>query len=211
MRIYIDIETIPSGDKIDPNTMPHPTKMSVEKTIEAWRKEKAPQEAEEQYRKRALKSMEGEIICIGYAFENDEVKTIVRQGETEEHIFLFFDALFKPVKAPEWVGHNILTFDMQWIWRKAVKYGCRWLVNHIQLNRYKGNIHDTMRIWGGADYQDYTSLDNLAKWLGVGEQVGSGSETYELYLAGKTDEIAEHCKTDVELVRRVYQRITGEA
>jgi len=30
-------------------------------------------------------------------------------------------------------------------------------------------------------------------------------------VAGKTDEIAEHCKTDVELVRRVYQRITGEA
>jgi len=209
--IYIDIETIPAGNKIDPATMPHPATMKVEKTIEAWRKDKAPQAAEEQYRKRALKSMEGEIFCIGWAVGDDEV-SVIRDLYEHGLLIAWMDKLEEKIDLREsitWVGHNNLTFDMAWLWRRAIKYDMKMLANMINLDRYKGNIRDTMIMWRGSDFQDYTSLDALAKWLGIGEQVGSGADVYDQYLAGEYQKIANHCKEDVELVRKVYKKIKG--
>ena len=209
-NLYIDIETIPSGDKIDPATMNPPSQMKKEDTIAKWYAEEAPRAAEEQYLKRALKSMEGEILCVGWAIDDGDVYSFMRYEEEHKFMLGLEDCLREALDKFDsliWIGHNILTFDMPWIWRRCIKYGCRWLANQIRLDRYKGNIQDTMRIWAGADYQDYTSLNDLARWLGVGEQIGSGSEVYGLYLAGKMDEISEHCSGDVELVRKVYKRI----
>ena len=210
--IYCDIETVPAGPKIDPATMPHPAIMKKEETIAKWRSEKAPQEAEALYRKRALKSMEGEIVCICWAYDDGEVKEKFFGNDAREIInwseWLKTDILQHELIT--WVGHNILTFDRPWIWRRAVKYDLAWLVRQIRLDRYRGNVEDTMLMWRGADNTDYTSLDNLAKWLGVGESVGSGADVYDWFLAGDFEKIVEHCKSDVSTVRAVYKKIKGE-
>jgi len=83
------------------------------------------------------------------------------------------------------------------------------LANMIRLDKYKSNIEDTMVMWRGADFKDYTSLDSLARWLGVGESEGSGADVYDWYLAGECGKIVDHCKADVELVRKVYKKIRG--
>ena len=209
--IYIDIETIPSGERIDPATMSHPTIMKKEETIAKWRAEKAPQEAEEMYRKRALKSMEGEMFCICWAYDDGEIQYVHNQDDDHTLLEVFMELLEIPqYELVTWVGHNILTFDMPWIWRRSVKYDMHWLRDKINLDRYRGNVEDTMLMWRGADNTDYTSLDKLAKWLGVGESVGSGSEVYDWYLASEFDKIIEHCKQDVELVRKIHKKIKGE-
>ena len=209
--IYIDIETIPAGEKIDPATMPHPAAMKKAETIEAWRLEKAPQEAEDLYRKRSLKSMEGEIFCICWAIDDWEVETLYNVNLDESMLLnSFIVALNGPIDLRTsviWVGHNNLTFDMAWIWRRAIKYDLTMLANLIKLDRYKHNIHDTMVMWRGADFKDYTSLDSLARYLGVGQSEGSGADVYDWYLAGEYDKITNHCKSDVELVRKVYKKI----
>lgn len=209
--IYIDIETIPSGPKIDPLTLDPPSTMSKQETIDKWRTERAPGIAEELYRKRALKSMEGEVFCIGWAVGDGEAS--VEHGELELNTLnVFLHKLEDVIDLREsviWVGHNILTFDMAWLWRRAIKYDLTMLANMIKLDRYKHNIHDTMVMWRGADYQDYTSLDALAKWLGFEGQEGSGSEVYDWYLAGEYGKIIDHCKSDVELVRKIYKKIRG--
>lgn len=214
--VYIDIETIPSGDPVDVSTIQPPANMSKPETIARWRAEQAPQIAQELYRKRALNSMEGEIVCIGWAIGDEEVQTIM-PGEGFGEIAIIEEWL-KWLRQEQgvneydsiiWVGHNILTFDMPWLWRRAVKYDFQWLKGQIRLDRYKSNIHDTMKIWAGADFKDYTSLDKLASWLGLGNQNGSGSEVYDQYLKGDYEAIAAHCKGDVELVRAVYSKITG--
>jgi len=114
--IYIDIETIPAGDKPDPATIPHPAVMKKAETIEAWYREKAPQEAENLYRKRALKSMEGEIFCIAWAVGDDEVEVVYRQDMNEQILLaVFVNYLEEKIDLREsviWVGHNNLTFDM---------------------------------------------------------------------------------------------------
>ena len=213
--IYVDIETIPAGDPIDISTIQPPSNMSKPETIAKWRAEQAPKLVDELYRKRALNSMEGEIVCIGWAIGDEEVRTCTAHADylnefdlidswsnwLQEDIDIYDSVI--------WIGHNALNFDMPWLWRRAVKYDLPWLKSQIRLDRYKNNIHDTMKIWAGADFKDYTSLDKLASWLGLGSQNGSGSEVYDNYLKGDYEAIAEHCKSDVELVRAVYKKIMG--
>ena len=209
--IYIDIETIPSGEKIDIATIKPPGVMKKQETINAWRRDKAPQEAEDIYRKRALKSMEGEIFCICWAVGDGEVRDLYCVSESAL-LDSFILELGNDIDLREsviWVGHNALTFDMAWIWRRAIKYDLTMLANLIQLDRYKLNIHDTMVMWRGADFKDYTSLDSLARYLGVGEAEGSGADVYDWYLAREYQKIVDHCKADVELVRKVYKKIRG--
>jgi len=209
--IYLDLETIPSGPPIDPSTLEPPGNISKQETIDKWKQEKAPVIAESLYRKRALKSMEGEIFCICWAVDDSEVEWIWDYHE-EDLLFRFECCLEEKIdlrEAVTWVGHNALTFDMAWIWRRSIKYDMKMLSNMIRLDKYKGNVQDTMLMWRGADYQDYTSLDSLARWLGLGEQVGSGADVYDQYLAGEYDKIIDHCKADVSTVRAVYKKIKG--
>jgi len=211
MVITLDIETIAAGEPIDPATMPHPAKMSLEKTIAEWRRDKAPQEAEEQYRKRALDSMQGEIICICWAIDDGEVN--FHKGLNEKTLLIEFIQMVS-VDIPQhelitWVGHFGLTFDLLWLWRKAVKYNLGWLIRNIRLSRYSGNVEDTNIMWNGID-RGYTSLDSIAKFLDVGEPIGSGAQVYDWYLEGEYDKIIEHCKQDVNLCRAIYKRMKGE-
>ena len=70
--LFIDIETIPAGEPVEPCTLPHPAQMKKEETIDKWYAEEAPALAKELYRKRALDSMQGEIFCIGYSWEGED-------------------------------------------------------------------------------------------------------------------------------------------
>ncbi|MCF7811568.1 hypothetical protein K9N50_11335 [bacterium] len=213
MIIYTDLETIPSGDPIDPAEMPHPARMSLEKTIEAWRRDKAPQEAEEQYRKRALDSMQGEIVCICWAIDDERIHSLISSACDEELLlFDFIQELRRDIPQHEpitWVGHFGLTFDMLWLWRKAVKYNLGWLIRNIRLERYRSNAEDTNIMWNGVD-RGYTSLASIAAFLDVGEPIGSGAEIYDHYLAGEYEKIIEHCKQDVEICRAIYKKMKGE-
>jgi predicted PolB exonuclease-like 3'-5' exonuclease len=60
--------------------------------------------------------------------------------------------------------------------------------------------------WGGR----HASLDALARVLGLpsSKQGMDGSRVYEEFCAGRHDEIACYCMRDVELVRRIYCRLT---
>ena len=65
---------------------------------------------------------------------------------------------------------------------------------------------DLMRVWA-SDYRDYVSLANCAKFLGIPHDGGDGSEIYDLWKANDMNAIAEHCKRDIETVKKIYQRI----
>ncbi len=211
--IYIDIETLPDGPLIDPATMTPPATMTKPETIAKWRAEQAPELAEEMYRKRALDSMKGRICCIGWAIEDGEAQAYT-SGMNEAWCLLNLERVVKGLRGlPTWVGHNAQGFDMLWIWRRAIKYGLRDLAASIQLDRYRGNVRDTMMMWAGPDaYNNKVSLAALAEYLGCGEKCGGmdGSQVYGLAQAGEWDKIAEYCRRDVELTRAVYKRLTWQ-
>ncbi len=210
MRVFFDIETIPDGEPIDAATLEPPSTMSKPETIAKWREEKAPAIALEQYKKRALDSMAGKIICIGYAVEDEPVNILM--GDDRAILQAFNAVLLDGTNGGlnrmllEFVGWNVRSFDVPWIWRHAIRLGMPELARMFKRERYKGNIVDLMELWA-ADFRDYRKMDDVARFLTVGEPVGSGADVYEQFCAGDFDAIEAHCKQDVELVRGIYNAI----
>jgi 3'-5' exonuclease len=207
-RIYIDIETFAGPDKPEPESIPAPANYKDPAKIAAYQSEKV----DEVWRKQALDSMAGQIICIGYAIAHGPVRTITvgQDAKNERHAMELLGAdasCIRTLDTLEWVGHNFQGFDGVWLRRKAIKYGLVDLARSINLDRYRGNVRDTMLMWSPHDARDRVSLGNIAEYLCLGEKNGNGADVHDLWLAGRKREIAEYCRQDVELTRAVYKHL----
>lgn len=210
MRIFIDIETIPGESKPALHEVSAPANYKDPEKIRAYQEANV----DEVYRKQALDSMTGRVWCIGLAIDDAEPTAWVSESE-KDLLEGLSSLLTKSNLAPRevmWVGHNALSFDMRWLWRRCIKYGLTGLAGFIDLDRYRGNVRDTMLMWSCGDSRDYVSLDKLARFLGLGSKTPGmdGSKVYDLWCDGKAQECADYCKQDVELTRAVYQRLTHD-
>lgn len=215
--IFVDIETIPGKTTPDLEEIQAPSNYKDPKKIVAYKQAKL----EETHRKQAFDSMKGEIVCIGFCVEGPgqtEIlapKALTRGLEgisDEEDLLDAFEEYVEPFENVCWVGHNVKDFDLQWIWRKAVKYDQVVLRRKIPRDRYSKNIKDTMLLWAGPDYRDKTGLDAIAKFLGIeGKTPGmDGSKVYDLWLEDRLEEIRDYCRQDVWLTQIIYKVITGK-
>ena len=109
---------------------------------------------------------------------------------------------------PTWVGWNIKSFDLAWLWRKAIKYDLKTLKLAINRDRYKGNAIDLMEIWQ-TDYKNYTKMDDVAKFLGLPGKIGGidGSKIYDMICDGKIEEVKQYCLNDVLMCKAIYNKI----
>jgi hypothetical protein len=206
MNVFIDIETIPAGDPIDPRSLTPPSVMSKADTIEKWFVEKAPEIAIEKFKARALDSMQGEILCIGYAIDNDDPEVIT--GNEKWQLEILHSLISVAQDSHTFIGWNIKSFDIPWLWRKAIQHNLPNVRNLFNRDRYRGNAIDLMEVWA-SDFKNYNKMQDVAKYLGLpGKTDGiDGSMIYGLYLDGKMNEIIEYCKNDVSTAREIWRRI----
>jgi predicted PolB exonuclease-like 3'-5' exonuclease len=203
--LFVDIETVPSNTLPPIENFKAPANYKDAEKIREYR-ENAQFEA---YKKQALNSMQGQIICIGYAY-NEEIYTITLQPE-HDCLDLFSFRLKEIVdeirESPTFVGWNIATFDLPWLWRKAVQYNLSSLRSFIPKDNRNLYI-DLMKVWA-SEYRDYVSLDNCAKFLGIEHEGGSGSDVFDWWQAGEIDKITYHCQQDIKTTMEIYERICG--
>lgn len=217
VRLYVDIKTIPGpvAPSIEELELHAPKTLKKPETIRAW----AEENQESEYRKQALDSMAGEILAIGYAWNGEEPEVLYRGPDMpgEADLLTAFELAVEArmhklgSMKPVWIGRNVRTFDLAWLWRKALKYRLHDLAGRIPRGRYDRDVEDTMEIWA-ADYKDRVSLNRLAAYLGLdGKTEGmDGSKVYDAWQAGEIDQIARYCMGDVVLVRDVHRIMTGE-
>ena len=210
VEIVVDIETLPGPTPPRLEDIPAPANYKDPDKIRAYCEAKL----DDAYRSQALNSMAGEILAIGYAIGDDPVQVIIRGKDSiddELDLILEFQTRLLPWSPVWWIGHNIKTFDLQWLWRKALLYDARRLAKQIPRERYSKYIIDTMELWAGPDYRDKTSLSNIAGFFRIdGKQEDlTGAGVYDAYLAGQIDRIERHCADDVELTRKIYHIIWG--
>lgn len=205
--LFIDIETIPGETMpdIEEVKLKAPKTMSKSETIDKW----AAENQIEIYKKQALDSMQGRIICIGLSFQDqtfvlghDESTEKGTLNELEVSIKGFMDEIRSPLV---FVGWNISGFDIPWLWRKSCQHNLQDLRKVIPKDNRAAYI-DLMKVWA-ADYKDYVSLDNCAKFLGIEHETESGSCVYDWWQAGEIDKITEHCRRDIETTIKIYERI----
>lgn len=189
---YFDIETVPTEKALQENGL-------LDAQIKL--------DEAEIIKKLSLSAVTAKIICLCYTIEPSVSGTIeVLQGEETDIIKGFWKIV------PDcnlFVGHNILDFDMRFIYQRSVIHNIK-PSRDIPFTRFRNApIYDTMQEWSKWG-REHASLDSLSKALGIPSPKENldGSKVYPYYRAGKLPEIIEYCKRDVASVRAVYKRLT---
>lgn len=218
-NIYFDIETLPSDDAgiiadIAAGIKP-PGNLKKAETIEAWERDEKPGAVLEAVKKTGLDGTFGRICCIGFAVNDDAAD--VRYGDEAETITAFFAWLTEAARISDYterqsaifIGHNILSFDLRFLWQRCVVNGIR-PPAFIPFNAkpWDGKVLDTMTAWN-PERERRISLDRLCRALGVPSSKGDmdGSKVAEYWQAGRHQEVAAYCMADVEAVRQCHKRM----
>jgi len=220
--IYLDIETIPSQKEgfRESLVIPMPGTIKKIETIAKWEAEEKPKLLEEAYRKTSFNGAYGEIICIGWAFDDGAIDCDYRKlfsnvktsdVWTKERAILkaFFNALKENCIAPKFVTFNGNNFDLPFIYHRAVILGIKppaFFPRPLDIKPWGGPTVDVMTMWAGS--RGTISQDKLAKALGFeGKGDFDGSMVWDAVQAGKEQKVAEYCKNDVETLRKIYKRL----
>ncbi len=204
LKLFLDIETLPGEESL---------------------KEEF---GEKGWGKSQLDGDYGQILCVGYIKETPEditqevikgdesqlLRRLQKGGEGfipnptkrgEPEILRGFWEMAKD--ADLFIGHNVLDFDIKFIMKRSIIHQVK-LTKEISFARYRNEpVYDTMHEW--ERWSGYISLDKLAKILGFesAKEELDGSKVYDYYIEGRLEEIYAYCMADVELTRKIYNRI----
>jgi len=225
MKIYIDIETIPTNrqeviDKaIAEVKEPKITKTGKYKTqndIDDWRILERPELAENDIHKTGLSGTFGRIFCIAWAVDDGDVKCSWSKPREEgfdemETLREFYKDLSPIINAtgrprnPTWVGHFVGGFDLKFIYQRSVVLGIKPSFNlPWDSPPWKDDIYDTNAKWCG---RDKTSLGDLCLSFGLNGKLMKGSEVWDHVKKGDYKKVVDYNIDDVEKTREVYKRM----
>lgn len=242
MNIFLDIETIPAQGnsfaefledaKTDfkaPSTLTKTQACadlglagndakytSKDDAIKLWEakfaEEKAPEVAEENWRKTSFDGAKGEVISIAWAEEDGEIQSISRGlDESESDMLESFFAAVRPVgnkRPPFFVGQFIAGFDLKFLFHRAVVLGVNPRFELPFNGRHGHSFYCTQEAWAG--FKGRMSQDNLCKALGIEGKPNDidGSKVWDFVKEGRIAEVEEYNRDDVYKNRLIYNRLT---
>jgi hypothetical protein len=219
--IYMDLETIPTTDDNLLEIVENKVHQKNEQRTRKWGDEAIERELKRAHERTALDGTTGEIVAVGFAVDNGEAMVAYREPGISEKQMLneFYKALADIISPGEgrvnkhkqvaWVGHNIIDFDLRFLWQRTVISGATpSLELPLAAKPWEDTVRDTMKLWAG--FRGRVGLEKLATALGLqGKTEGvDGSQVFDYWKAGRYLEIAEYCKQDVEITREVYKKIS---
>lgn len=147
--------------------------------------------------------------------QSEHVFGIGSDGQEEDEsraLTGFLDLLkdFDP-DTDEIVGHNILGFDLPFIFQRCLVNGIR-VRPFVDLSEFHvRGVFDTMHHWWMGSKR-LISLDDIAWALGIESSKtaeAEGSKVFDMYHADKLAEIREYNLNDVRVTRKVYERMVA--
>lgn len=210
MILTLDAETIPTTDlyfieEISSKIKP-PGNMSKSETIAKWMIEEKPSVLEKAIKDTSFDGGLGSIVCIGWAIDDEEPKTLC--GCDEDDILIEFAAEISGHYFDKVVGHNITDFDLRFIWQRYVVLGRKKPLLPWNAKAWDDRIGDTMTMWNPSR-EKKISLDHLCKVLGIESPKSEmdGSMIADYAKAGRYPEIAKYNKGDIIATRECYKRM----
>lgn len=223
--MYLDIESIPSlrhdARDIAREGVKPPGTYKKPESIAEWWKTEGEAAIEEAYRNQALDASMGELCAIGYATDESEPVSLVRDEGEQESLFIArslnairdlldsspLDPYFTP-EEPWFIGHNT-QFDTGFLTRRCWVNQVRPPFRIPGTNARDGKeFGDTMTLWAG--YRGTISLDRLCRALGVvsPKATGNGSMVYDWWQAGDRQSIGVYNASDITATRECWHRMT---
>lgn len=172
---------------------------------------KAPEVAEEKWRKTALDGSQGEIIVIGFALDGEPQSMQRNLGESEGDLLRnFYDLIASEATStkPHLIGHNIANFDMKFLFHRSVILGVKPSFDIPLSGQHGRDYFDNMIEWTGYR-REFISQDKLARALGMPGKPDDidGSKVWDFVKDGQVDRVAEYCRDDVNQVIQIYRRL----
>jgi len=178
---------------------------------------------EECWRKSSLDGALGQIVCIGYAFDDGKPFSFFDERDyltlkAESRILREFYQSLEIVPEGErhlvcWVGHNILDFDLRFLFQRSVIHGIRpprWIP--FDAKPWGDRVYDTMLAWAGP--RGRIGQDKVCRVLGIeskGSELGDeidGSKVWDFIKAGRIGDVATYNGGDVHRARELHRRLT---
>lgn len=231
MNIFLDLETLPSlapdARELARQGVKPPGTLKKPESIAQWWESEGPAAIEEAYRRQALDAASGELCAVGFASDDSEPVSLVRAlNESEGHFLRFAlgeiqrllnagsitggDGYCWPAE-PYFIGHNLGGFDLGFLMRRCWVNGIRPPFKLPGPNTRDKDYGDTMTLWAG--YRGTISLDRLCRALGIPSPKADGvdgSQVFDLWTAGRHEDIARYNAADVEAVRACWWRLTWQ-
>lgn len=220
MLITLDIETCPGqAPELRAEFLANvkaPAQYKKPESIAEWLKENAEAEAEAAWRKTSFDGAYGHVCVIGLALDDNEPIALyeddwhANEASVLRRAFDWIDSacMAQPNVRPTFVGHNLVEFDLRFLFQRAVVLGVRpSRFIPFSAKPWDDSVFDTMARWAGV--KDRVKLDKLAKACGLdGKGDIEGSMVWDYVRDGRIAEIAEYCRHDVALARAIYKRMT---
>jgi len=238
MNVYLDLETLPaqSPDAIaelkrqaeeEKAAIRPPSNYKDEAKIAEYVAAKQAEidaDADDRYRKTSFDGAAGQICVIGVAFDDEPPVTFWSKdwAGTERQIMGdFFEELkyrFEPSRdrRPVFIGHNLVGFDLRFLFQRSVMLGIRppvWMP--VNPRPWDDSVFDTMTAWAG--FGNRVSLDKLCRSFGIatkGSEIGEeidGSKVWDFVQAGRISDVAKYCAGDIERTREIHKRLTFQS
>ena len=191
-------------------------------TLPSNRSEPVESEERAQFLAESLDGARGRILCLSFV---DELGLVPEEGVlgwsgerfTMDECKILEDFWLRMrrfnVNRDRMVGHNILGFDLPFIYKRSRILGVeptRWL----SMAKYRSQpVYDTMREFDCWNWGPSTSLDSLARAMGLEGKGGGidGSKVYDYWRDGRHQELRAYSMGDAILARQVYGRLVFEA
>lgn len=219
--LFLDIETVPQYTSY--NEMPEEWKLLWDNKAAWLIRNKEEETVESIYNKAGIYAEFGKIVCIScgiVAGSGNSKKLIIKSfyDHNEQELLLqFCDMLSRWAtdNSKYLCAHNGREFDFPYLCRRLIIHSMPLpaLLNTRGKKPWEVNHLDTMEMWRFGDYKNYTSLNLLARTLGIPTPKDDidGSMVWEVYYKEENlDRIVTYCQKDVVTAAQVYLRLHGE-
>lgn len=237
MNIYFDIETIPCQDAILLEVMRNDMKAELTEALDAvrapgnYKDEVKIAEYVDKMRADLLATHEakvadailktsfdgglGQICVIGVAVDGGDADSFTANDlspksefEVLEGFFAHLNDVRKTGDQVCFVGHNLIEFDIRFVWQRAMIHGIR--PPHFfprDPKPWADSVFDTMQAWSGLKRGG--SMDKLCRIFGIpGKGDMDGSKVWPMVQAGRIEHVADYCRGDVDRTRALHKRMT---
>ena len=210
-KLFVDIETIPAGETAN-KALEYLYQKKLDKKaarsdipVETTEEEQA-KGFDDFWRGTSFDGSFGQILCIAYAIDDGPTQVICNDKNEKKTVEEFWD-IARDINI--FIGHNVIDFDMRFIYQRSAVLGVR-PSKDLSFARYRDNpMFDTMREWGKWAFGQNVGLEHLALALDIPTPKDGidGSQVADFYKAGKVKEICDYCMRDVEVTRKVYNKM----
>lgn len=152
----------------------------------------------------ALSPVTGRVLAIGYQTGGNFYD--FAEDDEAENLAAFWDLITEHgVVTSRLIGFNSNAFDIPFLIRRSWKLGVS--VPSLYRGRYLGNeFVDLMDIWKCGNRDQSISLNDLAKFLNVGEKSGDGKNFQKLWETDRKVALA-YLENDIRLIARCAEHL----